>query len=849
MRGQAPGGGAAAAAAGTADGAAGARPGQGPADGGPRSPQAGTGGRPAQGPAAPRGGQGPAPAGRGGAAAPAGPGSPAAGSGSGRDDRRDERRGDRAAGRPGRPGEGRPGEARAGEGRPGGPAGRPAGARPDGRGGAGAGRPGGAGAPRPAGGAGARPGAPRAGAGPRPGGGRPGGGPRPGGGRPGGGFAPPRAAGRPGGAGRPGAGRPGAGSGRRGGKRKEYERDEREFLDEDEGKIFGGRKEERRRRRAQEDATREIRHGSRVGGEVTLTGAVTVGAFAELLGLTPAQVIQTLIGMGVMAAINQEIDASVAAQVAEKFGFTVKIQEPEPELAKKVAATEDDPARLKPRWPVVTVLGHVDHGKTSLLDRIRKTRVTAQEAGGITQHIGASVVEVDDKKIVFLDTPGHEAFTALRARGAQVTDIAVLVVAADDGVMPQTVEAINHARAAGVPIVVAITKVDKPEANPDRVRQQLVEFNLVPEEWGGDTVMVEVSAHTGQGIQELLEMILLVAELQELKANPDRPAMGTVIEAKLDRGRGPVATVLVQTGTLRVGDAFVCGTTYGRVRALFDDRGRQVEEAGPSTPVEVLGASEVPEAGDRLEVVADEREAREIAERRREERRQEEMRAARGLTLEQFSQQAAGEAGERELRLVLKADVQGSLDALVPALERLSTDEVYVRVLHTGLGAISESDVMLAAASRAIVAGFNVRPDANARRAAEKEHVEIRTYRVIYELLDDVKAALQGLLKPEIREVVLGQAEVRATFKVPGVGTVAGCYVTDGKIARNARVRVIRDGTVIYEGRIASLKRFQDDVREVAQGYECGVGIERFNDIKEGDVLEVFQEQEVARAL
>ncbi|HEY8488565.1 MAG TPA: translation initiation factor IF-2, partial [Thermaerobacter sp.] len=679
-----------------------------------------------------------------------------------------------------------------------------------------------------------------------------GGGPRPGGGRPGGGFAPPRpGGGRPGMAGRPGAGRPGT-AGRRGGKRKEYERDEREFLDEDDdGRLFGGRKEERRRRRAQEDATREIRHGSRVGGEVTLTGAVTVGAFAELLGLTPAQVIQTLIGMGVMAAINQEIDASVAAKVAEKFGFTVKIQEPEPELAKKVepAAAEEDPAKLKPRWPVVTVLGHVDHGKTSLLDRIRRTRVTAQEAGGITQHIGASVVEVGEKKIVFLDTPGHEAFTALRARGAQVTDVAVLVVAADDGVMPQTVEAINHARAAGVPIVVAITKVDKPEANPDRVRQQLVEYNLVPEEWGGDTVMVEVSAHTGQGIPELLEMILLVAELQELKANPDRPAVGTVIEAKLDRGRGPVATVLVQTGTLRVGDAFVCGTTYGRVRALFDDRGRPVEEAGPSTPVEVLGASEVPEAGDRLEVVADEREAREIATRRQEERRQEELRAARGLTLEQFSQQAAGEAGERELRLVVKADVQGSLDALIPALERLSTDEVYVRVLHTGLGAISESDVMLAAASRAIVVGFNVRPDANARRAADEEKVEIRTYRVIYELLDDVKKALQGLLKPEIREVVLGQAEVRATFKVPGVGTVAGCYVTDGKIARNARVRVIRDGTVIYEGRIASLKRFQDDVREVAQGYECGVGIERFNDIKEGDVLEVFQEQEVARAL
>ncbi|QBS37845.1 translation initiation factor IF-2 [Thermaerobacter sp. FW80] len=838
-----------------APGAAGARPGGAPAPQGPQAPGAAGGARPgAPAPGAPgrsapagagaRGGQGaPAPAGRGGPAAAGGGGAGASGT-----PRREERRGDRAAPRPGRPGDGRP----AGGGRPDSRgAGQPQGqGRPAGQG---QGRPGGAGGPRPAGGAGARPGAGRAGAGPRPGAGRPGG-PRPGGGRPGGGFAPPRPAGRPGMAGRPGAGRPGGGPARRGGKRKEkeYVRDERDFLDEDdEGKLFGGRKEERRRRRAQEQATHEIRHGSRVGGEVTLTGAVTVGAFAELLGVTPAQVIQTLIGMGVMAAINQEIDASVAAKVAEKFGFTVKIQEPEPELVKKPepAAEEDDASQLQPRWPVVTVLGHVDHGKTSLLDRIRQTRVTDQEAGGITQHIGASVVEVGDKKIVFLDTPGHEAFTALRARGAQVTDIAVLVVAADDGVMPQTVEAINHARAAGVPIVVAITKVDKPEANPERVRQQLTEFNLVPEEWGGDTVMVEVSAHTGQGIQELLEMILLVAELQELKANPNRPARGTVIEAKLERGRGPVATVLVQNGTLRVGDAFVCGTTYGRVRALFDDRGRPLQEAGPSTPVEVLGASEVPEAGDRLEVVADEREAREIAERRQEERRQEELRVARGLTLEQFAQQAAGEAGERELRLVVKADVQGSLDALVPALERLSTDEAYVRVLHTGLGAISESDVMLAAASRAIVIGFNVRPDANARRAADRENVEIRTYRVIYELLDDVKKALQGLLKPEVREVVVGQAEVRATFKVPGVGTVAGCYVTDGKIARNARVRVIRDGTVIYEGRIASLKRFKDDVREVAQGYECGVGIERFNDIKEGDVLEVFQEQEVARAL
>ncbi|REJ38201.1 MAG: translation initiation factor IF-2, partial [Bacillota bacterium] len=584
----------------------------------------------------------------------------------------------------------------------------------------------------------------------------------------------------------------------------------------------------------------------------THTCPVAWGQLADQLGVRATQAIQKLVDMGVMASINQELDPDTAMLLAEEFGASVRFQErPAEQYSDDVLLKEhgeDRPEDMRPRAPVVTVMGHVDHGKTSLLDAIRKTRVAAGEYGGITQHIGASVVERDGRRIVFIDTPGHEAFTQLRARGAQVTDIAVLVVAADDGVMPQTVEALNHARAAGVPVIVAINKIDKPEANPDRVKQQLTEHGLVPEDWGGDTVCVPVSAVQGQGIDDLLEMILLVADLHELKANPKRPAVGTVIESSLDRARGPVGTVLVRAGTLKRGDAFVCGATWGRVRAMFDDRGRQLKEAGPSTPVEVMGFEDVPQAGDRLIVVADEKKAREVAQRRQELARQAQLRSSRTISLQDIYRRA--QAGEvRELRVIVKADAQGSLEAVTAALQRLGTAEVSVNVLHGAVGAITQDDVMLASASEGVVLGFNVRPDANARRAAEREGVEIRTYRIIYELIDDVRNALEGLLAPEIREQVIGQAEVRQTFRIPGVGTVAGCYVTDGVVRRGAGVRVLREGKVVYEGRVGSLKRFQDDVREVRQGFECGVGIERFNDIKEGDILEVFVEEEVQRRL
>lgn len=579
---------------------------------------------------------------------------------------------------------------------------------------------------------------------------------------------------------------------------------------------------------------------------VVLSGPLTVQELAKKLNKTAAEVIKKLMSLGVMATINQELDVDTAAIAAQELGAEVeiKIERPITELPD----IPDDPATLKPRPPVVTVMGHVDHGKTSLLDAIRHTNVTATEAGGITQHIGAYQVTVNGRKITFLDTPGHEAFTAMRARGAQVTDIAVLVVAADDGVMPQTVEAINHAKAANVPIIVAINKIDKPNANPERIKQQLTEYELVPEEWGGDTIMVPISALKKQGIEQLLEMILLVADLQELKANPDRPARGVVIEAKLDRGRGPVATVLVQKGTLKVGDALVAGSVYGRVRAMLDDRGDRVQEAPPSTPVEILGLNDVPEAGDIFQVVEDEKLARQVAEERLIEKRQKELQVAAKTSLDEiFKQMEAGQL--KELKIILKADVQGSVEALRNSLERLSNEEVKVNIIHSGVGAITETDVMLAAASKAIIIGFQVRPDANARKAAEGNGVEIRVYRVIYEVLDDIKAAMAGLLEPEKREVFLGRAEVRATFRVPKVGTVAGCYVTEGKIMNRALVRLIRDGVVIYEGRIASLKRFKDDVREVSQGFECGVGLEKFNDIKEGDIIEAYIIEEVRREL
>ncbi|MBX6394903.1 MAG: translation initiation factor IF-2, partial [Alicyclobacillaceae bacterium] len=589
--------------------------------------------------------------------------------------------------------------------------------------------------------------------------------------------------------------------------------------------------QQRRERRAQREAAAE---GPK---QVTVEGPMTVGEFAKLIKKEASDVIKKLLFLGVMATINQEIDVDAMTLVASEYGIEVEYKEPRDEELEDLLWEEDDPKDLVPRPPVVTIMGHVDHGKTTLLDAIRETNVTAQEAGGITQHIGAYQVEVNGKKITFLDTPGHEAFTSMRARGAQVTDICVLVVAADDGVMPQTVEAINHAKAAGVPIIVAVNKIDKPDANPDRVKQELTEHGLIPEEWGGDTIFVPISALRKQGIEDLLEMILLVAEMAELKANPSARSRGTVIEAELDRGRGPVATVLVQNGTLRVGDIVVAGTTFGRVRAMVNDRGRRVKEAGPSTPVEILGLSGVPMAGDAFVVYDDERKARLLAEKRQNKQRAEELKSQTKVTLDDLYKQIQ-EGQVKELKVILKADVQGSVEALVSALERIDIEGVRVRVIHQGVGAITETDILLASASNAIVIGFNVRPEPGARRMAETEKVDIRLYRVIYHVIEEIEAALKGMLDPEYREVVLGRAEVRQTFKVSRVGTIAGCYVLEGKVQRGADARVIRDGIVIYEGHIDSLKRFKDDVREVTEGYECGMTLERFNDIKEGDIIE-----------
>jgi len=578
---------------------------------------------------------------------------------------------------------------------------------------------------------------------------------------------------------------------------------------------------------------------------IILGESVAVNELAQKIGVPGTEVVKQLMKIGVMASLTQSVDYDTAALVAERFGVET---EPERDLAEEVfAPVEQDPARLAPRPPVVTIMGHVDHGKTTLLDYIRKTKVTAQEAGGITQHIGAYQIEYNGKLITFLDTPGHEAFTAIRARGARVTDIAVLVVAANDGVMPQTVEAINHAKAAGVPIIVAINKMDLPAANPGRVKQELTEHGLVVEEWGGDTIAVPISALRGDGVEELLEMILLVAEMEDVKADPDCPARGTVIDAKLDRGRGPVATVLISQGTLRVGDSFVVGNYCGRVRALIDDRGQQIKEAKPSTPVEVLGISDVPQAGDSFVVVTDEQTARQVAEIQQEKQRERELSKTSRVTLDDLYRRIQ-EGAVKELNLIIKADVQGSAEAVRSSLEKLSTEEVRVNVIHQAVGAISESDVLLASASNAVIIGFNVRPEPNARKAAERDGVDIRTYRVIYNLLDDVKAAMEGLLEPEFKEEIVGRAEVRQTFKVPG-GVVAGCYVLDGKITRAAQVRVLRDNVIVHEGKIASLRRFKDDVREVTHGYECGIGVERFNDIKEGDVLEAFQMVKVERSL
>ncbi|MDD2359189.1 MAG: translation initiation factor IF-2 [Syntrophaceticus schinkii] len=582
--------------------------------------------------------------------------------------------------------------------------------------------------------------------------------------------------------------------------------------------------------------------------KIIIEDKITVQELANYLHVNGSEVIKKLIDLGVMASLNQVIDSETATLVASEFGVDVEVQD---EIVELEAALDDEPDRpenMRSRPPVITVMGHVDHGKTSLLDYIRHTDVTATEAGGITQHIGAYQIEVKGKKITFLDTPGHEAFTTMRARGAQATDIAVLVVAADDGVMPQTVEAINHAKAAGVPIVVAINKMDKPGANPDIVKQQLTEYGLVAEEWGGTTICVPVSAKKGTGIDQLLEMLLLVAEMEELKANPKSLARGIVIEAELDKGRGPVATVLIQKGTLQIGDQILVGTSSGKVRAMHDFKGRRIDQALPGVPVEILGLSHVPAAGDFLYAVHEERLARQIAEKRYEKKRQIENVIPEKVTLEELFKQIK-EGKVKELNLVVKADVRGSVEALIQALEKMGDQEVRINIIHSGVGAITETDVMLASASNALVIGFNVRPDVNAKKAAESQKVEIRLYRVIYEALEDIRAALEGLLEPIYKEVSVGRAEVRNLFHIPKVGMIAGCNILEGKAVRNSKARVIRDGVVIYEGVIDSLKRFKDDVREVAQGHDCGIGLDKFQDIKAGDILEIYQIEAIKREL
>ena len=579
--------------------------------------------------------------------------------------------------------------------------------------------------------------------------------------------------------------------------------------------------------------------------EVTITEGITVRDLAEKLDVRAKDVLKTLLDRGVFATINQALDVTTATSLAEAFSGIVKVISFEEEVVQEVHK-EEKAENLLVRPPVVTVMGHVDHGKTSLLDAIREAEVAAGEAGGITQHIGAYKVPVDGKSVVFVDTPGHEAFTRMRARGAKVTDIVVLVVAADDGVMPQTQEAIDHAKAAGVPILVAINKIDKPEAQVERVRRQLSDRGLMPEEWGGDTVMVEVSAKQKKNIEKLLEMILIVAEMRELKANPNAPGAGTVLESRVDRGRGPVATVLVQNGTLHTGDVFICGAVYGKVRAMFDDRGRTVKEAGPASPVEVLGLQGVPEAGDQFQV-AEEAKARHIVEYRQSKLREASLARSAGarITLDQLHEQL--KAGDvKELPIVIKADVQGSVEVLSEMLPKLSTDQVKLKIIHASVGAVTETDVLLASASNAIIIAFGVRPERKASDLAQQENVDIRAHTIIYEVSDEIKKAMEGLLSPVFKENFLGRAEVRNTFRIKGVGMIAGCYVQEGLLKRDAEVRVIRDGVVAYTGRIASLRRFKEDVGEVRLGYECGASISNFNDVKVGDILECFNIQKVA---
>ncbi|WP_026889224.1 translation initiation factor IF-2 [Clostridium beijerinckii] len=617
------------------------------------------------------------------------------------------------------------------------------------------------------------------------------------------------------------------------------------YEDELAEQLNKGIKKKKKTKKEEQEEARIAAEAEAEGKVIEIGESITVKELAEKLQQPSNDVIRTLIFAGVMAAINAEIDFETAEKVCAEYGVLVERKEEIQEL-EVLKIEEDDEENLQKRPPIVTVMGHVDHGKTSLLDCIRKAKVTDTEAGGITQHIGAYTIKLNGEEITFLDTPGHEAFTAMRARGAQITDVVILVVAADDGIMPQTKEAINHCKAAGVPIVVAINKIDKPGANVDRVKQELAEQGLLAEDWGGDTICEEVSAKQNLNIDKLLEMVLLTAEMLELKANKDRRAVGTVIEAKLDKGRGAVASLLVQNGTLRVGDSILVGSTYGRIRAMFDDTGKKIKSAGPSIPVEVLGLSEVPEAGDRFNQVKDEKTARNMAESRKDKLKAETLLANHRVSLEDLYNQIK-EGKVKELAIIVKADVQGSVEAIKQSLEKLSTDDVKVRVIHGGVGAITETDITLATASNAIVIGFNVRPDNNAAAQADRDGVDIKSYRIIYDAIDDVRSAMIGMLEPDYKEVILGTAEVRETYKISNIGTIAGCYVLKGKLQRNAETRVIRDGIVIFESSLSSLKRFKDDAKEVNTGYECGLTVEKFNDIKEGDIVECFMMEAIKR--
>lgn len=606
--------------------------------------------------------------------------------------------------------------------------------------------------------------------------------------------------------------------------------------------AFGGNK---RRQEEQEKLRKlQLEIAKKAPTVVKIPDEINVGELASRMKKTGAEVVKTLMKNGVMASLSDVIDFDTAAIIAEEMGCKVEKEVIVTIEEKLIDTAEDREEDLVGRAPVVVVMGHVDHGKTSLLDYIRKTKVTEGEAGGITQHIGAYQVEVNGKPITFLDTPGHEAFTAMRARGAMITDIAILVVAADDGIMPQTVESINHAKAAEIPIIVAINKMDKPTANPERIKQQLTEYELVPEEWGGDTIICPISAKTGEGIDNLLEMVTLTADVKELKANPNRSAHGAVIEARLDKGRGPVATLLVQNGTLKQGDIIIAGTAVGRVRGMMSASGEKVTEAGPSVPVEIIGMGEVPGAGDDFHAVADERMARELVEQRKDEQKKIAAGLGNKVTLENlFSQIEAGEM--KTLNIIVKADVQGSAEAVKASLEKISNEEVRVKVIHSAVGAISESDVMLAATSGAIIVGFNVRPDSNAKETAARDHVDMRMYRVIYDAIEEIEQAMKGMLSPKFKEVDLGRAEVRNVFRITGVGMVAGCYVLDGRMQRGAQMRLLRDNIIIYDGAIASLQRFKDSVKEVAAGYECGITFEKFQDIKEGDIIEAYLMEQI----